>query len=452
MIPNSRWSCQTKPQEFSINKILPKPDTRYSSVFDIKTGGVELSESNGSLNSRYWMVYQQGSNVLIRGANDVNTWDDPVILFTESNAIVDISLSFDNLGRPVVFYQKGTELVLWFYDSQIGDISFKTITTDGHSPIVNFDYINETSNPESDIMMYYVRNDVAYMRLQRDRFDVEYNTGVNYPELRLENSGMTSDNRFQVTYSFRDMRDGSLLHRKCLESDTYVMQQLLGKNLEVGFTIALAPSDCELKKLYDDYGMGANGEFCIVSHSGDHQATVHPNEEHLFALEFMYEDIDDLTNSGVTILLRRTAFAEGYYLTTLLPTFRFTSGVYKLLFEQAPPEDNHDRKRIRLIKDGITIIDSTVPDLPSDVGNGAASRNRLRFGANVEYNTVSQTQYKNLFPAVFTDIYTIADGTRTDWFKGYSDNYTDSTPTGNPLTLRKNGDSSYIFSGGAGTV
>lgn len=451
MIPDSKWSCITKPKLFNV-KELPLPSEVYSTVYDIKIGALELYQANNSLNDRYWIVYQSGNDVLIRGAVDSDTWSAPQVLFTETSPILDISLSFDSVGKPLVFYKRGTELVLWFYDSQIGSNTIKTITTNGITPIINFDYINNTSDQNSDVLMFYVVNDVAYMRLQRDRFDIEYPTGVNYPDLRLEKSGINVDNRFQVNYSFRDMRDGSLLHRKCLETDTYVMNQLLDNDLEVGFTIALAPTDCELKNLYETYGMGWNGEFCVVSHSGNHQITGHPNEEHLFTLEFMYEDINDISNSGIIILLRRTAFTDGYYLTTLLPTFRFTSGNYRLLFEQAPFENDHEQKRIRLIRDGVTIIDSTVPDLPSVVGNGSASRNRLRFGANVEYNTVSQTQYKNLFPAVFTDIYTIADGTRTDWFKGYSDNYTDSTPTGNPLTLRKNGDSSYIFSGGAGTV
>jgi hypothetical protein len=445
MIPNSRWSCQTKPQEFSINKILPKPDTRYSSVFDIKTGGVELSGSNGSLNSRYWIVYQQSGSVLIRGANDANTWDDPVTLFTESNTIVDISLSFDNLGRPVVFYQKGTELVLWFYDSQIGGISFKTITTDGRCPIVNFDYINETSNPDSDIMMYYVRNDVAYMRLQRDRFDVEYNTGVNYPELYLENSGMTTDNRFQVNYSFRDMRDGSLLHRKCLESDTYILRQMQNNNFTLGFTIALAPSDCELRKLTKDYGTGWNGRFCVADHSGNHDTGGHAHEERLFTLDFVF--LDDTPDSDIIISVHRTGFYTGFYLTQQVSNFRFTNGNYILRFTQDAPLFSQPMKRIELIKDSVTIIDQVVPDLESPYGQTVSSvRNRLRFGACTESNGNSYTIYKNLFPAVFTDIYTIVNGTRTDWFKQFSDQFIQSTPSGNPLLLRKKGDdSTYVF-------
>lgn len=208
MIPNNTWSTFNKPEKFPVSS-LPKPQIRYNSVFDIKAGGVELSQSNGSLNSRYWMVYQDGTDVVIRKALDSNSWSVPTTLFTVVGSITDISLSFDNLGRPVVFYQIGTQLTLWFYDSQIGGISFKNIVANGHSPIVEFDYVNDTTNPMSDIMMYYVVNDTAYMRLQRDRFDIEYPTGVSYPELKLSKAGMTTDNRFQVTYTFRDIRDGN---------------------------------------------------------------------------------------------------------------------------------------------------------------------------------------------------------------------------------------------------
>ena len=213
MIPNNTWSTFNKPEKFPASS-LPKPQIRYNSVLDIKTGGIELSQSNGSINTRYWMVYQDNTNVVIRKALDVNTWSEPTVLFSVVGTISDISLSFDNLGRPVVFYQIGTQLILWFYDSQIGGISFKTIAANGHSPIVEFDYVNDTTDPMSDIMMYYVVNDTAYMRLQRDRFDIEYPTGVSYPELKLQKAGMTAGNRFQVTYTFRDIRDGSFVFNK----------------------------------------------------------------------------------------------------------------------------------------------------------------------------------------------------------------------------------------------
>jgi hypothetical protein len=448
MIPSGKWSCLSKPLKF-LGYPKPLPATRYGAIYDVKLGGEELSQSEGRIDTRYYIVYQDGTLINIRGAVDSNTWSDATTLFTEATPIADISLSFDSLGRPVVFYEKSTGGVfLWFYDSQLGTTTVRTIDPIGITPVVNYDIITDTSNVAGDIMLYYVRNDVIYTRLQRDRYDIEYQTGVSYPNLRLDKSGMTEDNRFQVTYTFDDLRDGSLLHRKVLESDTFVFRQMQSNNFTLGFTIALAPSDCELRKLTNDYGIGANGRFCVVDHSGNHQNTIHPYEERLFTLEFLF--FDDTDDSDIVIIVHRTGFDEGYYLTQQVSNFRFTNGNYILRFTQAAPVGETPMKRIELIKDSVTIIDQVVADLPSPFGQTPSSdRNRLRFGACTEYNTDTVTQYKNLFPAVFTNIYTIANSTRTDWFKAFSDQYIQSTPSGNPLTLRKNGDNTYIFSGGS---
>lgn len=444
MIPDSKWSCITKPKLFNV-KELPLPSEVYSTVYDIKVGALELYQANNSLNDRYWIVYQSGNDVLIRGAIDSDTWSAPQVLFTETSPILDISLSFDSVGKPLVFYQRGNELVLWFYDSQLGSNTIKTIASNGITPIINFDYINNTSDENSDVLMFYVVNDVAYMRLQRDRFDIEYPTGVNYPELRLEKSGINVENRFQVNYSFRDMRDGSLLRRKCLESDTFILRQMQNNNFTLGFTIALAPSDCELRKLTNDYGTGWNGRFCVADHSGNHYTAGHPYEERLFTLEFLF--VDDTSDSDIIIIIHRTGFDGGYYVSQQVSNFKFTTGNYILRFTQDVPVLSQPMKRIELIKDSVTIIDQVVPDLPSPYGQTISSvRNRLRLGACTEANTSSSTIYKNLFPAVFTNIYTIVNGTRTDWFKQFSDQFIQSTPSGNPLTLRKRGDdSTYTF-------
>jgi hypothetical protein len=182
--------------------------------------------------------------------------------------------------------------------------------------------------------------------------------------------------------------------------------------------------------------------------SGNHYTAGHPYEERLFTLEF--EFVDNTENSDIIIVLHRTGFDGGYYLTKQINNFRFTNGEYILRFTQASPVESEPMKRIELIKDSITIIDEVVADLPSPFGQTVSSlRNRLRLGASTEENTDSLTLYKNLFPAVYTNIYTIVNSTRTDWFKAFSDQYIQSTPSGNPLTLRKNGETSYVFRGGS---
>lgn len=459
MIPDNQWSCITKPQLF-VSRVLDLPAARFSGVFDIKPGPNVLSQSGGSLNDRMWMASYEGTAVVVRHALSATEWSSPVVLFNEPAGIQDMSLSFDGLGRPLVFYARGTELVLWYYDSLANDLIFRVIEADGITPIINYDVINDTSDPSADVMLFYVRDDAIFTRLQRDRYDIEYPTGVQFPHLRLEQSGMTTDGRFQVVYTFRDLRDGSMQHRKSLETATHIMRQLQGHELEVGFRIALAPSHCELRELTRRYGSNWNGFYTIVDHSGMHQPTGATYEEHLFTLQFMFVDVDDDTNQDIIVRLQRTGFDGGDYFVFQTDAITFSSGDYILRFTQAAPDNGTAMKRIELVKDGVTVIDRIEVDAESPFGDGPSTvRNRLRFGAacemNVSGNVAAEsdvTVYKHLFPAVFTNIYTIADGVRTDWPKAYSDQFTQSSPSGNPLTLYRDGDKSYIFKGGSGAV
>jgi hypothetical protein len=460
MIPVGSWTCDTKPHIFK-NYAQPLPEQRFGSAYDVAVGAAELSQSDGRLDMRNWIVYQDSGYVVVRGAIDGTTWGSPVTLFEEAAAISDLALAFDNLGRPAVSYRKAAGGVfLWFYDSQLGAITTKLISETGITPVMDFDIKSDSSSVDADIMLFYVQDDAIFMRLQRDRFEVAYPTGVQYPFLRLEKAGMTEDNRFQVVYTFRDLRDGSMQHRKSLETSTHIMRQLQGHALEVGFRIALAPSHCELRALTRRYGTNWNGFYTIVDHSGMHQATGATFEEHLFTLQFMFVDVDDITNQDIIVRLQRTGFDGGDYFVFQTDAITFSSGDYILRFTQAAPDNGTAMKRIELVKDGVTVIDRVEIDAESPVGDVMPTvRNRLRFGAACEMNVSGAvaaesdvTVYKHLFPAVFTNIYTIADGVRTDWPKAYSDRFTQSAPTGNPLTLHRDGDKSYIFKGGSGAV
>lgn len=450
MIPTGSWSCESKPKVFRTYP-KPLPEQRYGSAYDVKIGPVNLSESNGRLDSRYWLVYQLADKVVIRGAIDDNTWSEPTELFTELATITAISLSFDNLGRPVLAYQKNGGVYLWFYDSQLGDATIKTISTVGLTPVVDFDIKEDTSSVDADIMLYYVKEDSIYYRLQRDRFDVEYYTGVSEPNVKLRRAGVTSDNRFQVEYTYDDLRNGTNLQRKCLETTLPVLTNIQGNNFEVGFTIAKAPTICELRKLYSTYGIGWNGRFCLVSHAGNHTVTGHPNEEHLFTLEFMYDNIEQ-DGSSIFLILKRTPFSLGEYFTVTLGSAALGAGSYRLVFEQAAPVLGQAKKRITLYKNNTAIVDQTVDDLSSVVSNTPSTRNRLRFGASVEYNTSEKTEYKFLYPATFTNIYTVVNSSRIDWFKDIGDLEVESSPVGNTMYLRRDGDPSYVFRGGTGSV
>lgn len=197
-IPDSpNWS--------SLTDIKPYPQPSFSKppmpdgIAAISLGPITLNNSQGVLNSRYWLATQSAGQVSIQGADGIE-WVDTTPLFNELLPIEQISLTFDQLGRPLVFYRVGENtLKLHWYDP----VAQQNVLTNfgvGKDPTACFDFPQDTGQSFTDVLLFYVRDDQAFMRIQRDRYAVEYSTGLSKNKLRLESAGLRTDNRLQVVY------------------------------------------------------------------------------------------------------------------------------------------------------------------------------------------------------------------------------------------------------------
>jgi len=134
-------------------------------------------------------------------------WDSPFELFSEDADIKEMSLTFDQLGRPIVFYRiNQSDLYIYWYNAATLQNEKRYIGS-GIFPVAGFDIVDETSDPNSDAMLFYVRDNTAYMRIQRESYDIEHNTGITKPNLKLRSSGTRIDNRFQVVYTYSGVPD-----------------------------------------------------------------------------------------------------------------------------------------------------------------------------------------------------------------------------------------------------
>ena len=206
-IPNSpTWSeLQDIANYPMVSFTKPNKPTAKSSL---SLGPALIGDSQSKLNNRYWAVYQSGADVLLVGAIG-NDWDSATVLFQESGEISDIGLTFDQLGRAMVFYQVGNNLYLFWYDPTLEAQTVAFIST-GTSLEAGFDIINNTSDPDSDAMIFYTRSNNICMRIQRERWEIEHAKEIFLDDgvtpvtgLELVSSGMRVDNRYQVVYRYR---------------------------------------------------------------------------------------------------------------------------------------------------------------------------------------------------------------------------------------------------------
>lgn len=199
-IPNSpNWSVLTDVGDYPAVDFAKPPNLAFDIVQAISLGPMQLNNSGGKLNERYWIAYVDNGAVYIKGSQG-EQWGTETLLFNELEPIKQITLTFDQLGRPLVFYRIGADtLKLYWYNPVLEQTELKTLAQ-GIDPNAGFDAPQDTGQSYSDAMLFYVRDNVIYMRIQRDRFETEYVTPSIGENVELRSSGMRVDNRYQVVY------------------------------------------------------------------------------------------------------------------------------------------------------------------------------------------------------------------------------------------------------------
>lgn len=206
MIPqNPDWSDLSDVGVYKKYDVIKPPPPRGNLLYAISLGPEELQDSKNKLNSTYWMVYRDNA---VRGRvyiskSEVGVWQNPIELFTDLGSIDELCLTFDQLGNPIVFYTLGSSIKVYWFNPVTSQYELKIITT-GQNISCNFDVQDNAGVLYSDAMLFYIRGDKMYMRIQRDRFETEYLTPVTDKNLYIKSCGMRIDNRFQVVYGYNN--------------------------------------------------------------------------------------------------------------------------------------------------------------------------------------------------------------------------------------------------------
>ena len=176
---------------------IAKPPTPFQNLVVERLGPIALNASAGSLVDRWWAAWQSGGNVVIAGQQGA-AYGLPTVVFAEAAEIVQITLTFDQLGRPLVFYKiADNNIKLYWFDPVLGENTI-SVFGQGSSPYAIFDYPTKPSQSFTDAVMFYIGTDsqVKY-RKQRDRFAVEYGIPDLFGSMILS-AGLISENRVQV--------------------------------------------------------------------------------------------------------------------------------------------------------------------------------------------------------------------------------------------------------------
>ena len=198
MIPETGWSDDTSTMSEFATYGINKPIYISKNPHELELGPLVLSASGGDISAAWWLFEYEEGVVWASRYNQTNGQFENKAAVVSVPTVKRLSATFDQLGRPMVFYDTGTELRLYWFDPVLTE-NTTTVFGEGKYPFATFDIRWDTSNPRSDVTLFYIRSKTIYYRLQRDRYSIEYATPVtNAKEIKA--ADMTKDYIMQLVY------------------------------------------------------------------------------------------------------------------------------------------------------------------------------------------------------------------------------------------------------------
>lgn len=156
---------------------------------DYELGGIALRDPTQGLEVQVWTCEVQGNNVILYAENV-----EPTIAFTRSG-VTEVSLAFDQNMNPFIAFVENGDAKFWWYDT-VAVAQVFTNLTGGVSPRAALDDKRKLQTGRSDIILGYVKDNDLCMRVQRDRFTIEYVLKTEVDAI-IRRMGMNRGNRFQ---------------------------------------------------------------------------------------------------------------------------------------------------------------------------------------------------------------------------------------------------------------
>lgn len=205
MIPNHTWSPDQTIKPY-LTYSSPKPNYPSTPTSVVSLGPkLELSTTWSSDNSGWWLIKYDKDTQEVTASLFVDAENAPEfhsVLFTLPEC-KRLSATFDQNGKPAVFFDTGSELRLWWYDPVLGAVT-TSVFGEGSYPFAVFDLKYGVGTSYSDVLLFYVRDGAIFYRVQRDRYAIEYATPVTADAVFIKEADMAVDYRLQLLYRYRD--------------------------------------------------------------------------------------------------------------------------------------------------------------------------------------------------------------------------------------------------------
>lgn len=174
----------------TLGKIAPflVPD-RTNVLVDYEWGGIDFNDVAQGLNYQIWTSSYVGSDVIISAGATSHT------ILTLAN-ITALSFAFDFNMQPILTYVlNDKDVFLRWYDA-LNSVWVTDQIAGASTPQLSLDDFRESQRNNADVIFAYIKAGLLCIRLQRDRFAIEYPLGAS---TELYQIGMMQNYRFGFT-------------------------------------------------------------------------------------------------------------------------------------------------------------------------------------------------------------------------------------------------------------
>ena len=184
------------PQNVLSTTAIPAPyidgeTIAFDPLVDSEIGGVALRDGSQGLRVKQWTVYLSGDDVMLGAADVADT-----VQFTLSG-ITELSLAFDTNMNPTIAFMRNGQAQFWWFDTLTQQQIFTSLPAGASSPRVTHDDKRALQVASSDVILAYMIIGILVMRMQRDRFSVDYVLAFPSTAWTLEKIAMNSGQRLQ---------------------------------------------------------------------------------------------------------------------------------------------------------------------------------------------------------------------------------------------------------------
>lgn len=159
---------------------------------DFEEGGIALNNNSAGMEYQVWTFSVVGKSAVVEAANS----NGQTVLFTLSIDIQEIAGCFDQNMAPFVAYKAADQWHYYWYDTVTAGYVFSDLPVGVDSCRCTLDDKRQFNAPNSDILLFYTKDNNLYMRRQRDRYQNEIlvKSGIGG---RLVKVGMNGISRLQ---------------------------------------------------------------------------------------------------------------------------------------------------------------------------------------------------------------------------------------------------------------